>query len=166
MLPCLPVRAPAVRNCVGRTHRQYGIATGGDPSRLERAGRSLICLSVNGKILKADCGFGLDDSKSSDALLLRCSDAEVDQDRARYNGVDHSGTVPAAHSGTVPTAQKRMTTWGPHGPRGDCPHCPIEASAVKRPHNPVDATPSARQIKNRPPHPAVAKQRGRDIPVA
>ena len=36
--------------------------------------------------LKADCGFGLDDSKSSDALLLRCSDAEVGQDRA--NGVD------------------------------------------------------------------------------
>ena len=35
-----------------------------------------------GKILKADCGFGLDDSKSSDALLLRCSDAEVSQDRA------------------------------------------------------------------------------------
>ena len=32
--------------------------------------------------LKADCGFGLDDSKSSDALLLRCSDAEVGQDRA------------------------------------------------------------------------------------
>ena len=32
--------------------------------------------SDNGKILKADCGFGLDDSKSSDALLLRCSDAE------------------------------------------------------------------------------------------
>ncbi len=27
-------------------------------------------------------GFGLDDSKSSDALLLRCSDAEVSQDRA------------------------------------------------------------------------------------
>ena len=39
-----------------------------------------------GKILKADCGFGLDDSKSSDALLLRCSDAEVGQDRA--SGVD------------------------------------------------------------------------------
>ena len=37
-------------------------------------------------ILKADCGFGLDDSKSSDALLLRCSDAEVGQDRA--SGVD------------------------------------------------------------------------------
>ena len=34
------------------------------------------------KILKADCGFGLDHSKSSDALLLRCSDAEVGQDRA------------------------------------------------------------------------------------
>ena len=42
--------------------------------------------SDNGKILKADCGFGLDDSKSSDALLLRCSDAEVGQDRA--SGVD------------------------------------------------------------------------------
>ena len=25
-----------------------------------------------GKILKVDCGFGLDDSNSSDALLLRC----------------------------------------------------------------------------------------------
>ena len=36
--------------------------------------------------LKADCGFGLDDSKSSDALLLRSSDAEVGQDRA--SGVD------------------------------------------------------------------------------
>ena len=39
-------------------------------------------LSVNGKILKADCGFGLVDSKSSDAPLLRCSDAEVGQNRA------------------------------------------------------------------------------------
>ena len=29
---------------------------------------------------------GIDDSKSSDALLLRCSDAEVGQDRA--SGVD------------------------------------------------------------------------------
>ena len=55
-------------------------------SRLEKAGRSRICLSDHGKILKADCGFGLDDSKSSDALLLRCSDAEVGQDRA--SGVD------------------------------------------------------------------------------
>ena len=45
-----------------------------------------LCLSDNGKILKANCGFGLDDSKSSDALLLRCSDAEVGQDRA--SGVD------------------------------------------------------------------------------
>ena len=43
----------------------------------EKAGRSRICLSDNGKILKADCGFGLDDSKSSDALLLRCSDAQM-----------------------------------------------------------------------------------------
>ena len=42
--------------------------------------------SVDGKQLKVDCGFGLDDSKSSDALLLRCSDAEVGQDRA--SGVD------------------------------------------------------------------------------
>ena len=61
-------------------------ATGGDPSRLEKAGRSRICLSVDGKQLKVDCGFGLDDSKSSDALLLRCSYAEVGQDRA--SGVD------------------------------------------------------------------------------
>ena len=52
-------------------------ATGGDPSRLEKAGRSRICLSVEGKHLKADCGFGLDDSKSPDALLLRCSDAQM-----------------------------------------------------------------------------------------
>ena len=41
-------------------------------------------------ILKADCGFGLDDSKSSDALLLRCSDAEVGQDRA--SGFDRPST--------------------------------------------------------------------------
>ena len=58
--------------CEGRTQS----ATGGGPSRLEKAGRSRRCLSDNGKILKADWGFGLDDSKSSDALLLRCSDAE------------------------------------------------------------------------------------------
>ena len=55
-------------------------------SRVRKAGRSRICLSVDGKHLKADCGFGLDDSKSSDALLLRCSDAEVGQDRD--SGVD------------------------------------------------------------------------------
>ena len=185
MLPCLPVRAPAVRNCVGRTHRQYGIAsverTGSTELRRSNApavrncdGRGPVAFRKSGE--KPHLPFSqwedpesrlrLRTRRLEKALLLRCSDAEVDQDRARYNGVDHSGTVPAAHSGTVPTAQKRMTTWGPHGPRGDCPHCPIEASAVKRPHNPVDATPSARQIKNRPPHPAVAKQRGRDIPVA
>ena len=73
--------APAVRNCVGRTHRQYGIATGGDPSRLEKAGRSRICLSVNGKILKAYCGFGLDDSKKhfcSDAQMLRSVKTALD----------------------------------------------------------------------------------------
>ena len=34
------------------------------------------------KHLKVDCGFGLDHSKSSDALLLRCSDAEGGQHRA------------------------------------------------------------------------------------
>ena len=69
-------------------------ATGGDPSRLEKAGRSRICLSVDGKHLKVDCGFGLDDSKSSDALLLRCSDAEVGQDRA--SGVDLPITYPTS----------------------------------------------------------------------
>ena len=36
--------------------------------------------------LAVDCGFGLDDLRSSDALLLSCSDAEVGQDRA--SGVD------------------------------------------------------------------------------
>ena len=64
---------------------------GGDPSLLEKAGRSRICLSDNEKSLKADCGFGLDDSKSSDALLLRCSDAEVGQDRA--SGFDRPSTL-------------------------------------------------------------------------
>ncbi|MBS7286932.1 MAG: hypothetical protein KIH06_06695, partial [Kiritimatiellae bacterium] len=44
---------------------------------LEKAGTSRICLSGDGKHLKADCGFGLDDSKSSEALLLRCSDAQM-----------------------------------------------------------------------------------------
>ena len=62
--------------------------------RFSKAGRSRICLSDNGKILKADCGFGLDDSKSSDALLLRCSDAEVGQDRA--SGVDLPITYPTS----------------------------------------------------------------------
>ena len=51
-------------------------AMGGDPSRLEKAGRSRICLSVDGKHLKADCGFGLDDSKSSEALLPRSTFAQ------------------------------------------------------------------------------------------
>ena len=45
---------------------------GGDPSRLEKAGRSRICFSVNGKHMKADCGFGLDDSQ-----MLFCSDAQM-----------------------------------------------------------------------------------------
>ena len=70
------------RVVVADTQGRTQSATGGDPSRLEKAGRSRICLSVDGKHLKADCGFGLDHSKSSDALLLRCSDAEVGQDRA------------------------------------------------------------------------------------
>ena len=46
-------------------------ATGGGPSRLEKAGKSSICLSVDGKHLKVNCGFGLDDSKSSDAQMPR-----------------------------------------------------------------------------------------------
>ena len=59
---------------------------------LKKAGRSRICLSVDGKHLKVDCGFGLDDSKSSDALLLKCSNAEVGEDRA--SGVDRPSTLP------------------------------------------------------------------------
>ena len=49
-------------------------------------------LGMDGQ-MKAECGFGLDDSKSSDALLLRCSDAEVGQDRAR--GLDRPSTCQA-----------------------------------------------------------------------
>ena len=78
-------------NAGQRGQSPYGqSATGGDPSRLEKAGRSRICLSDNGKILKADCGFGLDHSKKANALLLRCSDAEVGQDRA--SGFDRPST--------------------------------------------------------------------------
>ena len=49
-------------------------------------------LGMDGQ-MKAECGFGLDDSKSSDALLLRCSDAEVGQDRA--SGFDRPSTSRA-----------------------------------------------------------------------
>ena len=42
--------------------------------RLEKAGRSRICLSVDGQHLKADCGFGLDDSK---AQMHFCTDAQM-----------------------------------------------------------------------------------------
>ena len=36
-----------------------------------------VRLSVDGKHLKVDCGFGLDDSKSSDAQMHFCSDAQM-----------------------------------------------------------------------------------------
>ena len=47
----------------------------GTQSRLEKAGRSRICISVDGKYLKVDCGFGLDHSKKlicTFAQMLRC----------------------------------------------------------------------------------------------
>ena len=74
-------------------------------SRVRKAGRSRICLSDNAKILKADCGFGLDHSKSSDALLLICSDAEVGQDRD--SGVDRPSTPETSGSREMP---KRKNT--------------------------------------------------------
>ena len=67
---------------MSKTPATAGVLLANVESRVRKAGRSRICLSDNGKILKADCGFGLDDSKSSDALLLRCSDAEIGQDHA------------------------------------------------------------------------------------
>ena len=64
-------------------------------SGVEMTTRGLSPLPTSGlsplPILKADCGFGLDDSKSSDALLLRCSDAEGGQDRA--SGFDRPSTL-------------------------------------------------------------------------
>ena len=67
-------RASASLTCSSRCRhtRQNPVGDGRGPVALRKAGRSRICLSVNGKILKADCGFGLVDSKSPDALLLRC----------------------------------------------------------------------------------------------
>ena len=76
-----------------RHTRENSVGDGRGSVAFRKAGRSRICLSDNGKILKADCGFGLDDSKSSDALLLRCSDAEVGQDRAI--GFDRPSTLPS-----------------------------------------------------------------------
>ena len=77
-------RASASLTCSSRCRhtRQNSVGDGRGPVAFTKAGRSRICLSDNGKILKADCGFGLDDSKSSDALLLRYSVAEVGHDRA------------------------------------------------------------------------------------
>ena len=85
-------RASASLTCSSRCRhtRQNSVGDGRGPVAFRRAGKSRICLSVDGKHLKVDCGFGLDDSKSSDALLLRCSDAEVGQDRA--SGVDRPST--------------------------------------------------------------------------
>ena len=70
-----PGLALPVADTQGRTQS----ATGGGPSRLEKAGRSRICLSVNGKHLEVACGFGLDDSKSSDAEVGQDSDSGVDR---------------------------------------------------------------------------------------
>ena len=63
---------------VADTQGRTQLATGGGPSRLEKAGRSRICLSDNGKILKVGCGFGLDHSKK-----LRCTFAQMLRCRGR-----------------------------------------------------------------------------------
>ena len=81
-------RASASLTCSFRCRhtRQNSVGDGRGPVAFRKSGEKPQCLSVDGKHLKADCGFELDDSKSSDALLLRCSNAEVGQDRA--SGVD------------------------------------------------------------------------------
>ena len=82
--------APYTRNEVSnhRTHGSHSQVCGGTSEVkalltrrlagtrrvLKKAGRSRICLSVDGKHLKADCGFGLDDSK---AQMHFCTDAQM-----------------------------------------------------------------------------------------
>ena len=68
-------RASASLTCSSRCRhtRQNSVGDGQGPVAFTKAGRSRICLSDNGKILKADCGFGLDDSKSCTfAQILSC----------------------------------------------------------------------------------------------
>ena len=86
-------RASASLTCSSRCRhtRQNSVGDGRGPVAFRKSGEKPQCLSVDGKHLKADCGFELDDSKSSDALLLRCSDAEVGQDRD--SGVDRPSTI-------------------------------------------------------------------------
>ena len=95
-MPMRWTRASASLTCSSRCRhtRQNSVGDGRGTVAFRKARRSRICLSDNGNILKADCGFGLDDSKSSDALLLRCSDAEVGQDRD--SGVDLPITYPTS----------------------------------------------------------------------
>ena len=126
--------APAVRNCVGRTHRQYGIATVRAPAVRNCDGRGPVAFRKSGE--KPHLPFSqwedpesrlrLRTRRLEKALLLRCSDAEVDQDRARYNGVDHTGTVPAAHKGIVQMIAARPTAGPPYcrcpAPYCRCPH--------------------------------------------
>ena len=92
-MPMRWTRASASLTCSSRCRhtRQNSVGDGRGPVAFRKSGEKPQCLSVDGKHLKADCGFELDDSKSSDALLLRCSDAEVGQDRD--SGVDRPSTI-------------------------------------------------------------------------
>ena len=106
-MPVRWTRASASLTCSSRCRhtRQNSVGDGRGPVAFRKAGRSRICLSVDGKHLKADCGFGLDDSKSSDALLLRCSDAEVGQDSD--SGVDRPSTYDIGSFISYPQQQRQ-----------------------------------------------------------
>ena len=70
-------RAFASLACSSRCRhtRQNAVGDGRGPVAFTRAGRSRICLAVDGKHLKVDCGFGLDHSKKllcTFAQMLRC----------------------------------------------------------------------------------------------
>ena len=74
-MPMRWTRESASLTCSSRCQhtRQNSVGAGRGPVAVWRAGKSRICLSVDGKHLKVDCGFGLDHSKK----MHFCSDAQM-----------------------------------------------------------------------------------------
>ena len=160
-------RASASLTCSSscRHTRQNSVGDGRGPVAFRKAGRRRRCLSDNGNILKADCGFGLDDSKSSDALLLRCSDAEVGQDRdsgidrvhtAGLTEYDRSCPCCPLHFGRQPqTSSTQMQDDAPSVKDNACG--PVRK--LRRTARPVTARDSSTVSASAPPRPGRTRRR-------
>ena len=98
-----------VKTALGFNKKKSHTSNRTPPGRFEPSAMFEAIDSDNGKILKADCGFGLDDSKSSDALLLRCSDAEVGRENSPRLFARSFGKILPMSENTLPPRVSRWT---------------------------------------------------------